>query len=487
MDNSYTAKRTDRLQNSTLPETAKYDGGKLFNLCLNLYTGFPLLDKPRNYLESLIDESAQILLISGDKFIHPENYETIPAETVSDTVKHSTTGVFSQRIKVNRLENRSGKTLCAASLGVNKNGKNIAAAILFDSSYGDSTIQKEYYYDILVTLRKLYSDLSQSRAITNFLNDRVSYRYLINCETGELIAKRLPTGTGKNNDNLAESIYRKIQHGHISDENNTAFDSQIKNLKITRFKLFRFEFLLFSFEIPPDQKKGKDLEYSKLFRCFAHRIENKLGSLKTASSQLTLQTGNIIDENDIALAEIIRSETEFIDQLITRTRQLIELEDLEFKQIDLLHTTKDVLTNNQKIFGQNVNVTIQSDDAGYPVFGDTGLLEIALDEIIQNGFEAGGDITVEIEKSDNITLMIQNRLTDQMYDTLNNKSLDITEPYISLKPNKIGLGLSIASKIISLHDGIIETALDANRGMIVKIILPRPTHPHPVIMEKSGK
>ena len=209
--------------------------------------------------------------------------------------------------------------------------------------------------------------------------------------------------------------------------------------------------------------------------------------MKTASSQLTLQTGNIIDENDIALAEIIRSETEFIDQLITRTRQLIELEDLEFKQIDLLHTTKDVLTNNQKIFGQNVNVTIQSDDAGYPVFGDTGLLEIALDEIIQNGFEAGGDITVEIEKSDNITLMIQNRLTDQMYDTLNNKSLDITEPYISLKPNKIGLGLSIASKIISLHDGIIETALDANRGMIVKIILPRPTHPHPVIMEKSGK
>ncbi len=476
MGNSYTVNKTDRLQNSTPPDIAKYDGGKLFNLCLNLYTGFPLLDKPRNYLDSLIGESVQILLIGGDKFIHPENYETIQVDTVIDTVKHSTTGIFSQQMEPNRFENRSGKTLCAASLGVNKNGNNIAAAILFDVSYGDSTTQKEYNYDLLGTLRELYLDLSKSRAVAHLLNDRVSYRYLVNCETGELIAKRLPTGTGKNNDNMAESIFRQIRHGDISDENRTTPNHQIKNLKITRFKLSRFEFLLFSFEIPPDQKKGKVLEYNKLFRCFAHRIKNKLGSLQTASSQLTLQAGNIIDADDIALAEIIRSETEFIDQLITRTRQLIELEDPEFKQFDLVQTTKDVLTNNQKIFGQNVNVTIQSDVESCYLLGDAGLLEIALDEIIQNGFEAGGEITVKIEKSDNITLTIQNRLTDRMYDTLDNRSLDITEPYISLKPNKIGLGISIASKIITLHDGTIETNLDTNKGMIIKIILPVPTH-----------
>lgn len=477
MDNSYILKRTNRLEDLGTDETVKFDGGKLFNLCLNLYTGFPLLDKPRNYFDSLVGENAQAILICGNKFIHPENYDSIPIDSVIDTVKHSPTGIFCQQIKSNRLENRSKKTLCAASLGLNKNSKNIAAAVLFDLFYGDSATQKEFHYDILSTLRELYTDLSNSRAVTNFLSDTVSYRYLVNYETGGLIAKRLPTGrlpigTGDNNDNLAESIFQQIQHGHITEENNTAFDNQIKNLKMTRFRLSRFEYLLFSFEIPPDNNQGKELEFKRLFRCFAHRIKNKLGSLQTASSQLTLQSGNIIDDDDIALAEIIRSETESIDQLIIRTSQLMELEDPEFNQFDVLQSIKAVLADNQKKFDQIAEASIQSDSDTCFIIGDSNLFKIALDEIIQNGFEAGESITVEIKTLDKISITIKNRLTDQMYATLGNKTLDITEPYISLKPKKTGLGLSIASKIISLHDGTMNTNIDKNEGMIVEIILP---------------
>jgi len=472
LDSSYTVKNINRLQNGILPDIANHDGGKLFSLCLNLFTGFPLLDKPLKYINSLVGKNSRILLTSGDKFIHPENYDTIPVDTVIDTVKHSTTGIFCQQIEPGRDKNRSGKTLCATSLGPNKNGKNIAAAILYDGTFSNSTAQKDYYYDLFNTLRKLYADLSRSRAVADLLNARASYRYLINCETGELIAKRLPTGAGGNNDNLAESVFRQIRHHHISNENKATFDNQIKNLKITRFKLFRFEYLLFLFDIPEDSKKGIELEYSKLFRYFSHRIKNKLGSLQTAASQLVLQAGNIIDDDDIALAEIIRSETECINQLISRTRQLIELEDPEFEQFDLVHTIKEVITGNRSRFGKNIDVTIQSNSDSCPVLGDAGLFKTALNEIIQNGFEAGREISIEIKNSDKITLMIQNRLTDQMYETLDNKSLDITEPYISLKQNKTGLGLSIASKIISLHDGTIETRLDTNKGMIIKIILP---------------
>ncbi len=488
-DNSYTVKNINRLQNNNLPKPKIYDGGKLFNLSLNLYIGFPLLDKPRNYLNSLVNDNAQIFLIGSDKFIHPENCTTIPVETIIDTVKHSTTGIFCQQTEPNNLGNRARQSLCAASLGLNKNGKNIAAAVLYDPSYGNSTVQKESYYDLLGTLRELYTDLSKSRAVTNFLSDRDSYRYLVSCDSNEVIGKRLPTGTGQNNDNLAESIFRKIQHGQISEKNDTTFDNQIKNLKITRFKLSRFEYLLFSFELPESNNAGKELEYNRLFRCFTHRIKNKLGSLQTASSQLALQAGSIIAEDDIILAGIIQSETEFIDQMMIRTRQLVELEDPEFKQFDLMEIIKEVIASNKEKFDQSVEVTFQSDDNNNClVFGDTVLLKTALDEIIQNGFETGQDITVDIKQTDKTTITIINKLTDQMYDTLDNKSLDITEPYISLKPNKIGLGLSIASKIISLHDGSIKTELDINMGMITKIILPTLTHPtHHISMEKSRK
>lgn len=489
VDNPYTVKTTNRLHNRTKPDTAKYDSGKLFNLCLNLYTGFPLLDKPRKYIDSLVGENAQMLLISGDKFIHPEHCETIPVETVIDTVKHSTTGIFCQQMEPSNLKSRSKKTLCAVSLGLNKNGKNISAAILFDLSYGDPTVQKEFYYDLLGTLRDLYADLSKSRAVTDLLNNRGCYRYLINCESGELIAKRLPTASGTNNDNLAESIFRKIQLGNIPGKQKTDFDNQIKNLKIARFKLGRFEYLIFSFELPPHSKNDKEIKYNKLFRCFAHRIKNKLASLQTASSQLALQEGNIIDRDDIVLAEIIESETGLIDQLITRTRQLIELEDPELQQFDLIQTVKEIVAKNQEQFDHKVKTTIQSDSDHCFLLGDSELMKTALNEIIQNGFEAGENISIEIKDSDKITVTIKNSLTDQMYDTLANKALDITEPYISLKPNKVGLGLSIASNIISLHDGTIETRLDTNREMIIKITLPAPLSDHlavrtPITMEK---
>ena len=488
MDNSYTLKKTDRSQYRNLPESKTFDGGKLFNLALNLYTGFPLLDKPRNYLDSLVNDNAQIILVGGDKFIHPENYDTIPVNTVIDTVKHSATGIFCQQTESNRLENRSAETLCSASLGPNKNGKIISAAVLFDPSYGNSTKQKEEYYHLLSNLRELYTDLSKSRAVTNFLSDRVSYRYLVSYDTGELIAKRLPTTTGNNNDDLAESIFRKIHHGQITDESDTGFDDQIKNLKITRFKLGRFEYLLFSFELLGEKNNDKAIEYNKLFRYFAHRIKNKLGSLQTASSQLTLQAGNVIDEDDITLAEIIQSETEFIDQMITRTKQLVELEDPEFRQFDLIPIIKEIISENQTQSKNTIGVSMQIDSDNYSVFGDPELLKTALNEIIQNGIEAGEDITVELTNLNNTNITITNKLTDQMYDTLNNNTIDIAEPYISHKPNNIGLGLSIASKIVSLHSGAIETDLDINRGMITKIILPPLTHPaHHNSTEKSRK
>ena len=104
MDNSYTAEKTDRIQNSNRPVTTKYDDGKLFNLSLNLYTGFPLLEKPRNYIDSLLGDNARIILIGGNKFIHPENCETIPIDAIIDTVKHSSTGIFCQQTEPGRLD-----------------------------------------------------------------------------------------------------------------------------------------------------------------------------------------------------------------------------------------------------------------------------------------------------------------------------------------------------------------------------------------------
>ena len=105
------------------------DGGELFNLCFNLYTGFPLLDKRRLFVDSLVPERARFLIASGNRYIHPENNKPIPVELVYETLKHSTGGIFCRRIDSSRLTDQQGEVICACALGENMMGRDVADLI----------------------------------------------------------------------------------------------------------------------------------------------------------------------------------------------------------------------------------------------------------------------------------------------------------------------------------------------------------------------
>ena len=95
-----------------------------------------------------------------------------------------------------------------------------------------------------------------------------------------------------------------------------------------------------------------------------------------------------------------------------------------------------------------------------------------MNEIFNNALESGGDISIDIYYADKIKVVIQNSLTAETYNRLKNMKFDIYESFVSLKQNKIGLGLSIANKIISNHAGTIKSRPDSKLGMITKITLP---------------
>jgi len=59
-----------------------------------------------------------------------------------------------------------------------------------------------------------------------------------------------------------------------------------------------------------------------------------------------------------------------------------------------------------------------------------------------------------------------------MFPKLSNNIDKIAEPFMTFRSDKVGLGLSIADKIISLHNGTLENRIDVGREMITRVILP---------------
>jgi signal transduction histidine kinase len=472
MDNSFTLSKPESTTDINVSTRPKIDAGQLFNLCLNIQTGFPLLDKPRRYLDSLIPETAQFLLITGNRYIHPAKTEIIPVETVLDTVKHSQRGIFCRKLETDRLDNFSETNLYAISLGKNGLGKNMAAAILFDDVYDKNSARKEYFCDILTLLRDFFEDISRSRAVDQLMHQKSSFRFVIDAETGELVTKRLPTNSAQTDENLVETIFRSVLSGDPDEQNRTLIDNRIKNYNITRFKLQRFEFILLSFEIELSNQKTNSAENDEFIKSFAHRIKNKLSSLQTAAGQLSLHSGKKINDDDVTLANIIQTESEYIDKMVSRIRQFGEIGYPNGQTIDLLELLRQVVVDTKAKFDLSPEVKFVSEIDNCLIIGDKNQLETAFREILSNSFESDGDITIEIGKGKSVDITFRNSLSDEMYQKLNDNIEKIAEPFMTLRPDKIGLGLSIADKIISRHKGILENRIDANQGMITKIILP---------------
>ncbi len=472
MNNSLTLSKIDNISDIKVFIRPGIDAGQLFNLCLNIQTGFPLLEKPRRYLDSLIPGTAQLLLICGDRYIHPEKPETIPVETVLDIVKHSQRGIFCRRLETNRLDNFSETNLCAISLGRNELDMNMAAAVLYDDIHNRNSAQREYFCKTLTLLRDFIEDTSKSRAVDQLMRQRTSFRFVIDSGTGELVTKRLPSESTPADDNLAETIFKSVLAGDPDEQNRTLIDNRIRNYNITRFKLKGYEFILLSFEITADNHKYNSDDNDKFIKSFAHQIKNKLSSLQTAAGQLGLNPGKKIDDDDITLAAIIQTESEHIDKMVSRIQQFSEIACPKNQTIDLMELLRQVVVDTGTAYNSSPEVKFISAFETCITVGDRNQLEQAFREILSNSFESNGNITIEIGKAEAIDITFRNPLSEEMYQKLSNNIDKIAEPFMTFRSDKVGLGLSIADKIISLHNGTLENRIDVGREMITRVILP---------------
>ncbi len=206
----------------------------------------------------------------------------------------------------------------------------------------------------------------------------------------------------------------------------------------------------------------------------AHELRNPLGTMKTSAELLSRK---VSQENEIAreMAGFITAEVDRTNSLITRFLDFARPQHLKLETADITGMLDQAITRferEQKDAGTDVSVFKNYSPDVPPARFDAQLMERVISNLLMNAAQAspaGGVVTVK-------TLSDANEVEISVIDRgagIDPKNLEnIFNPFFTTKPEGIGFGLAIVSKIVNEHGGRITVASTPGEGSVFRIFLP---------------
>jgi signal transduction histidine kinase len=202
----------------------------------------------------------------------------------------------------------------------------------------------------------------------------------------------------------------------------------------------------------------------------AHELRNPMGTMK-ASAEMLLR--NVSAENDVAreVAGFIYSEVDRTNSLITRFLQFAKPLQLRRDQSDLTHTLDRAIAQVER---DTKGIAIYKNYAPEigPFAFDAELLERVFYNLILNAVQAspaGGAVTVKTRAAAGA---VEVAVIDRGVGIDAQQRDSIFNPFFTTKPEGVGLGLAIVSKIVDEHGGKITVESEPGKGSVFHVLLP---------------
>lgn len=188
----------------------------------------------------------------------------------------------------------------------------------------------------------------------------------------------------------------------------------------------------------------------------AHEIRNPIASLK-GNAQMLLRNASPGKQQ-------------------TRTQHVVDgairLENVTESLLDFVRTGKlKIQSVNPTEIASNIaqryeNVTVVGENQTWDL--DPIKFERALENMVQNGVEAGGPVTITIGYAANsLKIDVQDHGPGLPAD-----AKDVFEPFVTKKTKGTGLGLAVVKRFIELHGGVVS-AENTDKGALFTISIPR--------------
>jgi len=202
----------------------------------------------------------------------------------------------------------------------------------------------------------------------------------------------------------------------------------------------------------------------------AHELRNPLGTIKASAEMLNRSLSR---ENEVAreVAGFISSEVDRTNSLVTRFLQFARPLQLRLEKADLAHTLdRAVALVEREAPGIAIYKNYEPEIPPFPF--DAELMERVFYNVVLNAVQAtapGGAVTVKTRAAGG---MVEIAVIDRGagIDTADRDS--IFNPFFTTKPQGVGLGLAIVSKIVDEHGGKITVESELGKGSVFRVLLP---------------
>ena len=210
----------------------------------------------------------------------------------------------------------------------------------------------------------------------------------------------------------------------------------------------------------------------------AHELRNPMGTMKTSAEMLAR---TVDKENSIAreMAGYITVEVDRTNSLITRFLDFARPQHLKMEKGDLaamLDRAIDLFEREKSRAAAGVTVFKNYSPDIPPVGFDAELMERVFYNLVMNAAQAspsGGVVTVKTRRvqdkdEDKIEVAVIDRGSG-----IEPKDLEsIFNPFFTTKPEGVGLGLAIVSKIVDEHGGKMTVESSVGEGSVFRVFLP---------------
>ena len=204
----------------------------------------------------------------------------------------------------------------------------------------------------------------------------------------------------------------------------------------------------------------------------AHELRNPLSTMKTSAEMLAR---HVASENEIAreMAGYIASEVDRTNSLITRFLDFARPQQLKLESADITVMLDHAIARfEREQKGSSVTVFKNYSPDVPPVRLDAQLMERVIANLLLNAAQASPAGAVVTVKTQRAGAFIEIAVIDRG-SGIDAKNLEnIFNPFFTTKPEGMGFGLAIVSKIVTEHGGRITVESTKGEGSVFRVLLP---------------
>ncbi len=210
----------------------------------------------------------------------------------------------------------------------------------------------------------------------------------------------------------------------------------------------------------------------------AHEIRNPLASI--AGSVRLLQSISRLNEDQSKLIEIVSSESERLNKLVSDFLLYCREQRHELQEVDLVKLIEEnlVLLSHHPLFGSKVRVEKRVPAKPLLIWTDADKLRQVFWNISDNALKAmpaGGELVVQVEEAGEKTVRVT--LSDTGVGFTEQQLEKVFEPFQPGFSGGTGLGLAIVYQILQALQGTIRVESKVGKG--ARFVLELPKKPAP--------